>query len=758
MKNIAIIVGALYGGGAERIAGLLSKELSRKYNVYLFLCDTTNKNYEYRGTILNLDINGYNYREYYVAAYKRKYEIDCAISFLEPNNFMNIRTKGKEIVIISERCTQSLFDPPNGNEEYYIRKLYNYADKIISVAYGVKEDLVLNYGIDANNIEVIYNFINKKRILDQSKIELDIELEQFIGTSKLIINVGRLHPQKNQKKLLVQFAKVLNDGYDVKLILVGSGVILEDLQALAKELNISEKVKFITYNHNPFSYYRRADMLAVTSDFEGLPNTILEGFTVGIPIVAVDGFSGPRELLSDLTDYQIPIKKYMLSPRGILVERVHSDTIGETFYLADAIEYLLNNEEFRLEVVNNGRKYIENYSNKIILNKWLDIIEHTEKKNIKQLFNDYGNDFGENYERILIYGAGKVGKKVAAYLITAKYSVGKLCFVVSSKKGIQDKIMNISVYEIGELAAMRNESLVITSVSDKYIIEVNSLLDNLNFPNRLSYKELPINTDYFNIWINGKRHLKEELTNWYTQKTGKELNWDKLVTYNEKIQYMKLFDQIEKKGHLIDKYTSRVFIENTVGKDMLLPILGYYTDAMQINFDELPDKFILECTHGEKWRLIIDKTQEANYAEIRERLNAWLLLDYSYIAGYDMCYQYAHPGIIAKAIEISEVNPILSVVLFNGQAKYLQGQGFMFYESNGLQRNLLNIQFLKDGLYEKMLKTAEIMSIGFKHMIVDFAIYKNNLYVDKIYFNIALNSDGLLNDRSSLELGKYINL
>ena len=77
------MIGCLHGGGAERIAGLLSKWLSRSYNVYLFLTNTDNIVYEYEGTIVNLAINGNEFIKYYAAKYKKKYDIDCAISFLE---------------------------------------------------------------------------------------------------------------------------------------------------------------------------------------------------------------------------------------------------------------------------------------------------------------------------------------------------------------------------------------------------------------------------------------------------------------------------------------------------------------------------------------------------------------------------------------------------------------------------------------------------------------------------------------------------
>ena len=168
MKNIAIISMSLNSGGAERIAGLLSKELSRYYNVYLFLLSIENIMYEYGGTIVDIGQSGPFY-EYPIKKYKEKYQIEVAISFLEIMNFANIRTRGKERVIISERCVQSLIEPPLISQTEKIKRYYNFADEIVSCSEGVKFDLVHNYKVN-NTITTIYNFIDKKNIQNHKKL------------------------------------------------------------------------------------------------------------------------------------------------------------------------------------------------------------------------------------------------------------------------------------------------------------------------------------------------------------------------------------------------------------------------------------------------------------------------------------------------------------------------------------------------------------------------------------------------------------
>ena len=107
IKNIAILVWALKNGGAERIAGLLSVNLSRQYNVYLFVWDTSDIVYEYGGTLV--DVSGKDMRsiEKNIREKKLELKIDCSISFLTGVNDLNIRLRVNDKIIISERCAQS---------------------------------------------------------------------------------------------------------------------------------------------------------------------------------------------------------------------------------------------------------------------------------------------------------------------------------------------------------------------------------------------------------------------------------------------------------------------------------------------------------------------------------------------------------------------------------------------------------------------------------------------------------------------------
>ncbi|MBO6155242.1 MAG: glycosyltransferase, partial [Lachnospiraceae bacterium] len=267
-KNIAILLSTLNGGGAERIAGLLSKELEKIYNVYIFLKNSDNIVYEYGGTIVEagIDEKGIFY-EYAVKKLKKEYHIDVAISFMEAMNFVNIRTRNNEKIILSERSVQSLIDPPACADNERIRRYYDYADAIVSCSEGCKYDLVYNYGVH-NKIKTIYNFINKQEILSKSDDNNDFLIKDFLEGEEYYLNIGRLHPQKNQLKLISQYADFHKKHRGIKLVILGSGMLERELNQHIQDLHLEDYAKIVPYTRNPFVYIRHAKALVLSSRYE----------------------------------------------------------------------------------------------------------------------------------------------------------------------------------------------------------------------------------------------------------------------------------------------------------------------------------------------------------------------------------------------------------------------------------------------------------------------------------------------------------
>lgn len=508
MKNIAIIISCLYGGGAERIAGLLSKELVKKYKVYLFLLDTKNKVYEYDGEIIDIG-KSYPFFEYSILYNKRKYNIDIAISFLELFNFANIRTRKNEKVIISERCVQSLINPPSVAERYKIKKYYNYSDAVIACSEGVKFDLIHNYDIKEGLINVVYNFIDKNYIEEKAKECVSDEVLDFLEGEEYFVNIGRLDHQKNQKRLIKQFG-IFRSRYkiNIKLLIIGNGILKNELEEDIRNLGLLRNIKIIPYTKNPFRYLKNARAMILSSHYEGLPNVILESMALGCPIIATDCLAGPRELLSGELNYKKSFKKIEIVNRGILVCDDATEDNGDTQYMAMAMN-MLNDDVLISQLKENGKRYMSYYVNENIIKQWLKVIENTTKLecNLDILENEY--KILDNAKHIIIYGAGYVAKSY--YLrLRNRYKIDY--FAVTHDPSI-DSWMGIPICRINELESMAADAVVIVGVRDDLQNEVVATLDAVGFKNIAFPYIDPISREFYDD--NPDMATKKELADFF---------------------------------------------------------------------------------------------------------------------------------------------------------------------------------------------------------------------------------------------------
>lgn len=482
MKNIAIICGVLHTGGAERIAGMLSKELSEKYNVYLFLIDTSQIQYEYGGTII--DIASYGpYYETTIRKLKAELQIDVAISFLRWVNLINLRTRGRERVILSERSTLETMIPKPLSDEYKVKKYYNMADEIVACSEGIKYGLINTYGVEPDIITTIYNFIDKKTIMEKATENLDESVQTFLDNAEYFVSVGRLNSVKNHKRLIKQFCWFhREDKKKLKLLIVGNGEQYHDLCQLINYFNLGDYIKIIPHTGNPFKYIANAKALVVSSYSEGLPNVILEAMTLRCPIIATDCMSGPRELLKGTNDYQQQVEEFEVCKRGVLVNNNRSEDSGDTFFMADAMKWVCENEKQLKKIKDNQMKYMLAYTNNRILQKWLEII----KKEGRKTDNIYEMErkLIETIEHVYIYGAGKIGVQVYNRLKTV-FSIE--AFVVTKKKTGQDSIAGIPVKELNEVDKYGKKAVFIIAAGGKNQDEMiealkQHKLNNIVFP------------------------------------------------------------------------------------------------------------------------------------------------------------------------------------------------------------------------------------------------------------------------------------
>jgi glycosyltransferase involved in cell wall biosynthesis len=175
------------------------------------------------------------------------------------------------------------------------RRSYPKADEIVVVSEGAADDLARTARIPRERIRVILNPIITPELEVKAKAGLDHPWFQP-GQPPVILSVGRLTAQKDFPVLINAFARV-RQNQPARLVILGEGEDRAALTALVRQLGIVEDVLFPGFVANPYPYMARASVFVLSSRWEGLPTVLVEAMYCGVPLIATDCPSGPREIL-----------------------------------------------------------------------------------------------------------------------------------------------------------------------------------------------------------------------------------------------------------------------------------------------------------------------------------------------------------------------------------------------------------------------------------------------------------------------------
>ena len=228
---------------------------------------------------------------------------------------------------------------------------------------------------------------------------------------------------------------------------------------------------------------------------------------------------------------------------------------------------------------------------------------------------------------------------------------------------------------------------------------------------------------------------QREIELWYRKRTGKILDLKDPKTFNEKIQWMKLNDSTPLKTQLADKYLVRDWVKEKIGEEYLIPLLGVWDSFDEIDFDALPNQFVLKANHGSGWNIVVKDKATFNKADAKNKFDKWLRTNYAFV-GLEMHYLNIQPRIIAETyLENASGNlHDYKVFCFNGKvesvAYYCErstGLKVAFYDTQWNKLSFINNNWPikqedipKPACLDELLKIAERLSEGFAHVRVDF--------------------------------------
>lgn len=225
---------------------------------------------------------------------KDDYDIECAYLEMGPTKVLASSTnkKAKKLAWVHCDLSKAVVDP----QAYAAKTAPWYAkfDQVVCVSQSVKERFDELFQKQFNST-VLYNVIDDAAIREKALLPLPD------GTKKrgfTVLSVGRFSPQKKFMRLLQAHKRLLDDGLEHNLWILGDGPERPMLEQYVAENNLRSTVYMPGYIENPYPFMREADLLACSSVYEGYSTFMTEGVILGKPIVATD-VSGMRELLGD---------------------------------------------------------------------------------------------------------------------------------------------------------------------------------------------------------------------------------------------------------------------------------------------------------------------------------------------------------------------------------------------------------------------------------------------------------------------------
>ena len=177
---------------------------------------------------------------------------------------------------------------------------------------------------------------------------------------------------------------------------------------------------------------------------------------------------------------------------------------------------------------------------------------------------------------------------------------------------------------------------------------------------------------------------KTYLKIYFKCKMGYKLNLKNPQTFNEKLQWLKLYDRNPEYTKMVDKYEVREYIKEKIGEEYLIPLIGVYDKFDDIDFDELPNQFVIKCNHDSGGLVICKDKGKLNIEETRKRINKSLKRNY-YYSGREWPYKNVKPRIIIeKYMEDSNKSDLIDYKLFcfNGIPKIVLVCSERFSSSN----------------------------------------------------------------------------
>lgn len=252
------------------------------------------------------------------------------------------------------------------------------------------------------------------------------------------------------------------------------------------------------------------------------------------------------------------------------------------------------------------------------------------------------------------------------------------------------------------------------------------------------------------------------------------LDLENPVTFNEKLQWLKINDRNPEYTKLVDKYEVKKYIADKIGEQYVIPLLGVWNNAYEIDFSKLPNQFVLKCNHDSKSVIIVKDKSKLNIQETIKKLNKCLKLN-AYWYGREWPYKNVKPCIIAEKFMEEKKGQALvdyKVFCFHGKAKLIEIIRGRYTEN--YTQDIYDIEWNNTGIgqgyktdenylekpvfFDEMIELSEILAKDIIHVRVDWYFVNNQLYFGELTFFDGSGFVPFENKEDDVLLGSWIDL
>lgn len=268
---------------------------------------------------------------------------------------------------------------------------------------------------------------------------------------------------------------------------------------------------------------------------------------------------------------------------------------------------------------------------------------------------------------------------------------------------------------------------------------------------------------------------KKYLEALYELKMKKKLDLQNPSTFNEKLQWLKIYDRNPKYIKLVDKYEVKQIVSDIIGEEYVVPTLGVYNNFDEIDFDTLPECFVMKCTHDSGSTILCRDKKNFDQRKAKKNLNKYLKRNFFY-CGREWPYKNVHPRIIIESLLKDEKQKDIldyKFLCFNGKVRLCfvcsdryssGGLKVDFYDLNWkhmpFERHYKNSdrKIKKPKKFQEMIRLAERLAENIPFVRIDFFEVNGQIYFGEYTFYPGCGLEEFTPEKWDGILGEWINL